>query len=491
MALVISCLIAGSGCTKNFTEINTDHTLVTSDIIKPALLLTGVQKGSIFSIYNTSVIAEYSGYYSNGASGVIFQNANWSEPFNTFYTSYIINTAEVVRLTADDPKLINENAIGRIWKAWLFHILTDAYGDVPYFQAALNVNEVVNQPKYDKQQDIYKDLLKELKEAVASLDDDPTLSSFGDADLLYSGVVDKWRRFGNSLRLRLAMRIRYADPALAKQHVMELATAPLIDDNSLNAQLTTIDGSNTGNRNPLYDDPTNPYPLFGSFTVTDNLKRLSDPRLPIYLGPATDGVSGYRGRPIAISGAEKTYNESSTAYLQYFFRAAVYSIIIMNAAEVSFLRSEAALAGFTADNPQTLYQAGIQHSLDQYAVDPTAATNYLNSAAGLLSGTDEEKDEEIIVQKWIANYYNSYEGWTEFRRTGYPRIWTGSDLGSTNGNVPRRLTYPLDEYTKNGVNVKAAAGLLSKGDDYLSHIWWDAKPGLPFYHPKQGMFPPE
>jgi hypothetical protein len=491
MAVVVSCLCFGGGCTKNFTDINTDHTLVTADIVKPSLLFTGVLKNSIFSTYNTSIVAEYSGYFANQSSGVIFQNANWSEPFNSFYTSYIINMAECVRLTADDPKLVNEHAMARIFKAWLFQMLTDAYGDVPYFQAALDMDETVNQPKYDKQQDIYKDLLNELKEAVASLSDDVSLSSFGTADLLYSGSVDKWRRFGNSLRLRLAMRVRYADANLAKQHITDLAGASFIDDNSLNAHLTTIDGTNPGNHNPLLDDPTNPYPLWVSFTMTDNLKNLSDPRLSVFAVPATDGVSGYRGRPIAITGNESVYTESSTAYLPYFFRQPAYSIVILNAAEVYFLKAEAGLAGLSSDDAQAMYTKGIQTSLQYYSVDQTASNNYTASAAGILSGTDEEKTEQIIVQKWVANYYEVYEGWAEFRRTGYPKIWTGNSLGSTNGEIPRRLTYPLDEYSKNGDNVKAAAGLLSGGDAYMSRTWWDAKPGLPFHHPKQGMFPPE
>jgi hypothetical protein len=225
--------------------------------------------------------------------------------------------------------------------------------------------------------------------------------------------------------------------------------------------------------------------------MTDNLKNLSDPRLSVFAVPATDGVSGYRGRPIAITGNESVYTESSTAYLPYFFRQPAYSIVILNAAEVYFLKAEAGLAGLSSDDAQAMYTKGIQTSLQYYSVDQTASNNYTASAAGILSGTDEEKTEQIIVQKWVANYYEVYEGWAEFRRTGYPKIWTGNSLGSTNGEIPRRLTYPLDEYSKNGDNVKAAAGLLSGGDAYMSRTWWDAKPGLPFHHPKQGMFPPE
>ncbi|MHA4807996.1 SusD/RagB family nutrient-binding outer membrane lipoprotein [Flavitalea flava] len=482
-------LFAGGACTKNFQEINTDPTLVTSDIIKPSMLFTAVLKNSIFSTYNTGIITEYSGYYSNQGSGVIFQNSNWSEPFNSIYKDYLINTAEVIRLTADDPKLVNEHASARIWKVWLFQQLTDTYGDVPYFEATQNVKNVINQPKYDSQKDIYTDMFKELKEAVAQLDADPTLPSFGNADLLFTGKTDQWKRFGNSLRLRLALRVSNVDAAMAKQNILDVISQPLLDDNSLNALLTTIDGSNTNNRNPLFDDPNNPYPLWASFTTTDNLQNLNDPRLTIFSSPAADGVSGYRGRPIAMGSTQGGYTETTTAILPYFFRAAVHDIIVMNAAEVSFLRAEAALNNLSSEDANQLYRQGITQSLAQYNADPGASAAYLASPAATLSGTQEEQLEQIIVQKWLGNYYESTEAWAEFRRTGYPRIWTGNDLGSTNGQIPRRLTYPLDEQTKNETNVKAASALLSKGDSYMSRIWWDVKPGLPFLHPLQGTFP--
>ena len=489
--LVGLLLVVGTACTSDFEEINTDPTLVTKDIIKPSMLFTAVLKNSIFDSYNTGVISEYAGYYSNQGSGVIFQNSNWSEPFRSYYRSYLVNTAEIIRLTAGNPKLINQNAIGRIWKAYLFSQLTDLYGDVPYFEAVQSVESVINQPQYTPQQEIYKDLLKELKEAAAQLNNDPTLASFGAADILMGGNVDSWRRFANSLRLRLSVRVRYADANLAKQHIAELTAAPLIDANSLNVFLVTENGSNTNNRNPLFDDPTNSYPLWTSLTVAENLKALKDPRLTIFSSPASDGTSGYRGRPIALGPNEKTYSEGNVAMLATRFRSPVFPIIVMNSAEVYFLRAEAALAGLSTENAQDLYQKGITQSLDQYQVVAADVKTYLGSTAALLAGTVEQKLEQIIVQKFLAIFYQSNEAYAEFRRTGYPKIWTGSDKGSTSGEIPRRLTYPLDEYSKNEASLKRAVTALPGGDAYMSRIWWDAKPGLPFHHPKQGTFPPD
>ncbi len=487
-------LFLGSSCTKNFKELNTDPTLVTKDVVPPSMIFTAVLKNSIFSTYNRGPLSNYASYYVAEDQGNLFQNTNWSDPFGTYYLNYLINAAEVVRLTAGDPKLSNEHAIGRIWKVWLFHQLTDMYGDIPYSQAILGVDSVIYQSKYDPQQSIYDDMLKELKEATAALSDDPSLSSFGSADILFGGNLDNWKRFANSLRFRLAIHARYADANLAQQNISDIVNQPLINDNSLNAKLTTIDGADDNNKNPLYLNRINSqdYPVWVSFTTTEVLQKLNDPRLTIFANPAADGVSGYRGRPLQILDQEKLrYTVTSTASLPESFQQPVYSIIVMNAAEVFFLRAEAAVAGITAEDPQEMFSKGIQASLEQYAVPSGTITGYLASASGTLSGTDEEKLEQIGVQKWLAIYYETNEGWTEFRRTGYPKVWTGSEKGVTNGNIPRRLTYPLDEYQKNETNVKDAAGRYGTGDILMSKVWWDKKPGVPFAHPKQGMFPPE
>lgn len=495
LAAVIILLISGIACTKNFEKMNTNPILVTKEIIKPSMLFTAVLKNSIFSTYENSIFKEYSNYFTNEASGTIFQDRDWSTPFSD-YQGTLINISEVIRLTADKPELVNEHAAARIWKVWLFQQLTDAYGDLPYTEALFGVDDAINQPKYDTQEAIYTDMFNELKSAATELSDNTALLSFGDADLLFGGNVDKWKRFANSLRLRLAMRVRFVSVSLAQQNISDVISAPLIDDNSLNAKLTTIDGTDPNNRNPLYNDYVNSseYPVWVGFTVTQELLKRNDPRLPVFSNKANFAVAaGYRGRPMTLQGTEKPrYSFDSTARLPIFFQEAVHDIIIMNAAEVYFLRSEAAFADLSTEDAQQMYRNGISASLQQYNVVAPESTNYLASPAGsIATGTDEEKLENIIVQKYLAMYQQGTEAWAEFRRTGYPKIWTGSDLGSTNGNIPRRLTYPQSEYSLNNTNVSEAAGRISGGDKMMSRVWWDVKPGLPFLHPKQGTFPPE
>ena len=165
IAIALNVTLIAS-CTKKFDEINTSPVLVSADIIQPSMLFTAALKNSIFSSYENSIFKEYSNYFTNEASGTIFQDRDWSAPFSD-YQGTLINIAEVVRLTSKDPLLANENAMARIWKVWLFHQMTDAYGDLPYSEALLGVDNVINQPKYDMQKDIYADMLKELDEAAA------------------------------------------------------------------------------------------------------------------------------------------------------------------------------------------------------------------------------------------------------------------------------------------------------------------------------------
>lgn len=484
--------LAAVGCTKNFEEINTNPILITKDVIKPSMIFTLVLKNTIFNQHNSGVFNEYSNYYSNQGSGAIFGSRDWSGSFN--YTSDLINISEVIRLTSKDPSLKNQNAVARIWKVWQFHQLTDVFGDVPYFEALLDVNDVINQPKYDTQEAIYTDLLNELKVAAAQLTSEPGLASFGSADILFNGNAERWVRFANSLRFRLAIRVRYAKESLALEHITDLSGKPMIEANEHNARLRTIDGAEASNRNPLYNSylSGNGYPLWVGLTVTQNLLEREDPRMEKYADPATDGVSGYRGRPMTLFNEEKiAYGESTTAFLDYYFRQPAFDIVILNAAEVAFLRAEAALAGLSSEDAQALYVKGIELSMNQYNVGASAIADYLNGPYGTLTGSDEEKLREIIIQKYLANFWMGTESWAEYRRTGYPEIWTGGDLGVTNGRIPRRGVYPQSEYSLNENNVREAISRLNGGDLPTSRIWWDAKPGLPYLHPKQGQFPPE
>jgi hypothetical protein len=491
-SIYIAIIGAGlfSSCTKDFEKINTDSRAIVKDIVKPEHIFTYAIKGFTFDIFNqTDMISNYSGYYKNPAAGNAFSNRDWAGPYNNFYRNYYNHMSEVVRLTDNIPNKSNMNAIARIMKSMIFQHITDLYGDVPYFEAALGLNTTILQPRYDKQQDIYTALLKEVKESTEKLVVSADQLSFGNADLYYKNDINKWIRFGNSLRLRMAMRIRYANPALAEEHIKEVIAKPLMTENSHNMILNTLDDGNTDNQNPLYTkNATTPNNLYVTFTTTDLLKKLQDPRLPLFARP---GAMGYLGAPLQVDDDGGRYGSENRTLMANSFLSKVVTIVVMNAAEINFLRAEAANANITTENAETLYNDGIKLAQSQYGVSGSATTTNLDLPQVKLTGTEEEKMEKIINQKWIATYYNHYEAYAEFRRTGYPRIWTGNVLGVTNGEIPRRLTYPEAEFIRNEVNVQEAVGRLEGGNTLMSKVWWDKKAGLPIHHPKQGQFPPE
>ena len=495
-ALVI--LIAAS-CTKNFDELNTNPGLISEKMIKADNLFSRVQKISLFAIPEFGRVSEFAGFMSNESSGFPFQNEDYGDPFTGYYRSYLSNINEVIRLT-QNPAQSNKNAMARIFRVWLFHNLTDSYGDIPYFEAAKSGDAFVASPKYDKQEDIYKDMLKELKEAEAQLTTDPSQENYGNADLLYGGDIEAWKKLANSLRLRLAVRVRYVDNTLAQQNISEVISQPLISVNEENAKLLSDskDAPNRDNRSPIINSINDGVTLgnYFSFTVLEVLAVNNDPRMHVYfqLPKEIDATSSipYRARPINPSGPiNARYSRDSVSFIGAFFEASRFTFNMLTAAEVSFLKAEAVLEGLANGDANALYRDGIRRAMEQYNVPETAINNFMAESVATLNGTNEQKLEQIIVQKYIALVYESTEAWTEYRRTGYPKMWLGSGPTDTDGKVPRRLTYPSDEYSKNGTNVNEAVTRYPGGDKLTSRMWWDAKTGVPYVHPRQNIYPPE
>lgn len=499
IVILAGVAIIAASCTKNFDDLNTNPALVSEKMIKTDNLFSKVQKESMFAIPDFGRVSEFAGFVSNESSGFPFQDEDYGEPFTAYYRGYLSNLNEVIRLT-QQPVQSNKNAMARIFRAWLFQNLTDSYGDIPYFEAAKSGDAFVASPKYDKQEDIYKDLLNELKEAAAQLASDPLQEDYGNADLLFGGDVDRWRKFANSLRLRLAVRVRFADNALAQAHVSDVFNAPLMGENIENAKLLSEpeDAPNRNNRSPIINAINDGVTLgnYFSFTVLEVLAQNNDPRMPVYfqLPKEVDLLSSipYRARPINPSGPiNARYSRDSVSMIGKFFEASQFTFNLLTAAEVSFLKAEAVLSGMATGDANSLYRNGIQLAMEQYNIASGAINNFMMNSAATLNGSEEQKLEQIIVQKYISLVYESREAWTEYRRTGYPKMWLGNGPTDTDGKVPRRLTYPAEEYSKNGTNVQEAVDRLTGGDKLTSRMWWDAKTGVPYTHPRQNMYPPE
>lgn len=542
--LALLLLMIGS-CTKDFEDLNTRNDLVTQEVLNTDLLMTYIQYQAIVKGLDggSSTTGNYAGM-SVSNSNRPFQVSSGST-WGPTYGTYIRNIADLIRVLEEkDAEAGNDDnasmiGIARILKVWAFSRVTDSYGDVPYFESALPQEEVVYSPKYDTQESIYNDFFKELHEAVAQLDADK--EGYGSNDLMYGGDVDNWEKFANSLRLRLALRVRYADPALAASEMSDLNESNLISTAGSNAFINTAN-DNFENSGPNYRSQYSGLYTQGPSltkrqtgkTVLDIWKDNYDPRLKLFADtaeaswPTTPGYEtidyfGYRGHPVLgyVPVEEKyPYGSGSCSRWSLHLYAPIFPMSVLSSQEVYFALAEAALAGIkgTPGDAQGYYEKGITEALNWavawndliepqltdmfglYRPDSSAAfvTEYAefhrvtaDEAAAFvdtatvmtLMGTEEEQLEMIVNQK-IAGFYpvQTYEGWCEWRRTGYPRVLVGTDEDALRGVSPRRYLYPDSEQQLNGTNLDEALSRLGGTDNMLVKMWWDANSLAPNEH---------
>ena len=544
MSLVLSVTIS---CTDDYLALNSDKGLITEDLVQVNQIFTGVLNGAIVDGPDGfGTIGNYSGMSVSGAN-VPFVDIPSGGEWSSYYTNRGRNLSNIIYLCKkqDEAKYVNKIAIARILKAHFTSIATDSYGDIPYSESFLPLDQVILSPKYDKQKDIYTDLFKELKEAAAQLDKTkPSADGYGNADILYKGNIDKWVKLANSIRLRLAMRVRYADRALAIANVSDLSESNLITSIADNAVINTA-ADLPENYNPLYNTQLNNnvatrrnYGINGKpdvpKTFLDILKNNNDPRLKVYADTAKAAFTGtaradfrrfgYRGRPLLgdCPGEQKNpYGLLTVSKWSDLLWVKIVEKPLFRSSETYFLLAEAAQFGLkgTAADAQTYYKKGLQLALEQskgfydlaapqlpevikffratetdaqiaeevafHKITTPEITAFLTTPAATLTGTDEEKLEQIINQKMVSLFPDEYEAWAEYRRTGYPRILVGDDQQTLKGQIPRRMGYPTEEATLNGANYQVAVDALGGVNTRKARVWWDAKTPIPIYpHPE-------
>lgn len=395
-----------------------------------------------------------------------------------------------------------ENAIAKIWKVQIYHRMTDYWGPIIYSEFGSGETSV----PYDSQEDIYMDFFQKLDEAIAVLEQNAGGTAFGEHDLIYGGNVDQWRTFANSLRLRLAMRVKYTEPGLAQQEAEKAVAAGVMMDGSDSAMLET----NENSQNPL-----NTITAWGEFrmsgTMESVLEGYEDPRLPDYFNPAVNGDSdedgspyeGFRnGLPRSAKGPDlnDANSQMDTKWIPMRDGGTNPPMQVMRASEVYFLRAEGALEDWNmGGTAEELYNEGIRTSL-RSRVDaseeeieayisstntPVAIGDEFSSPpvsdlpVAFEAGADTERQlEQIITQKWLAIYPDGIEGWAEKRRTGYPTLYPIIESGHPDipeDGVMRRLTFTSGEYQNNATAVEAATDLLNGPDANTTRLWWDAK----------------
>jgi len=457
-----------TSCEKTLDETNLNPN--TSETAQPEFLLTGAIKASVDTYWGTSnnmnssllFVQHWAKIQYTDPDRYIFANTEFQDLWTIGYSKGIVNLNELIKL-ADAQENSNYKGVALVLRSWIFTLETDAYGDIPYSEAG-SIDEYLA-PKYDTQKDVYLGVLEDLKTAQAALDPSgkPILG-----DILYGNSIASWKKFANSLRLRIALRIADREPELSKQVISSIQAegGSYINSNSENAQLVY---QASPNQNPISNvfDTRDDYRI--SKTMVDKLTALNDPRLPIYASKA-DSTGLYTGVPNGLlTGDAADLGLTRTSNPGAYFIAPSAPAVIISYAEVLFNRAEAAARNFTNENAAALYYQAVEASLLQYGVSTTDISTYKALPEVQYDASNYKKS--IGNQKWLALFGQGLEAFAEWRRLDYP-ILTPAVAGSLNGEIPVRFIYPGTEQSLNPEGYKAAVA--NQGPDALTtKLWFD------------------
>lgn len=357
----------------------------------------------------------------------------------------------------------NQIGVARTLKAWGFQIVTDFWGDIPYSQA---FGDRVF-PAYDTQEAIYNDLLKELKEAAAQMDATKTEVK---GDVIFNGDMAKWKKFANSLRLRVAIRMADRNWAAAKTAIEEAVASGVFSSNADNALYAYL--GSVPNNNPLNEDRKTRADFATSKTIVDTLKSLVDPRLAAYAAPTINGGL-FVGKRYGLSNANATAeNPNDISQPSATVLNATAPGVYMDYAEVCFTLAEAKERGANiAGTAAEWYGKGVTASMKYWGASDAAIAAYLANPKVAYATASNDWKKTIGFQKWLALYMQGIQGWCEYRRLDFGVLVGPAASPAT--LVPKRMTYPTDEQGTNATSRAAAVSRLSGGDRLTSRVWWD------------------
>jgi len=374
----------------------------------------------------------------------------------------------------------NWEAVGRILKSYIFSVMTDAMGDLPYSEALKGT--AILTPKYDTQKSIYDSLFADLAKASQQINLSgipPAGIGFESGDVMYGGDLTLWRRFANSLRLRLAVHLSNAPGSAAKatSEAQAAVAAGVFTSNDDNAQLLYLPSS--PNRNPIYNDARGRDDYGMSKTYVDSLLSWNDPRLPVFAQLNKDTIEANR----TYQGLPNGLNDGAGPALFYISRIGAYwretpnaPMALLTYSEVLFLEAEARERGWLTTGPTaaTLYADAIRASMEQYGVATADINTYLAEPRVVYAGGAAGLTQ-IAYQKWVSMFMQGMEAWTEVRRTRVPAIVPGPN--AVLSSMPERLPYDDNEAVLNQTNLDAAVTRqgFSAGNDLKKPLWFTGR----------------
>jgi hypothetical protein len=388
--------------------------------------------------------------------------------FYGWYTGPLKNLEEAIAnaKTISDGPIANQKAVAKILKAYFMWFLTDRWGDLPYKEALKGSANYT--PKYDRQQDIYNSLFALLDEANAEI---VTTNGNIKNDIVYNGDIAKWKKLGNTIHLLMALRLSKVDPEKGKTEFLKAMANGMMTANTDNLAYPHL--AEQAHENYWYNSFTrlgrNWYAL--SNTLVNYMKPLNDPRLPVYGNPNSAGT--YSGLEFGKA-SPTTADINAASLLGSSLRQQNSPVQLVTYAQSLFALAEAAKINWIAGGDaqaQLYYNSAITESIKQWTGATTTVAAFLAQPEVAYDATDALR--KIGYQRWVHLFLHGYEGWAEYRRTGYPALTLPA--GINGGVVPRREGYPTQEQANNTANYQAAVGAFPyPGADGLnSRVWWD------------------
>jgi len=478
--LPAALLFALSACTKRFVEYNTNpnesSAVAPGNLLGPALykiIATNLNRN--IRINNEFMQVTVTTIGTQEFHRYVFRPSETELTWRNWYLE-LTNIREMYSSAAEQqqPGFRVYQGISLVLDAWVSSLLTDTYGDVPYFVSNQGRSHHNTTPYFDRQIDIYRDIFLKLERANELLNTTEDIESSKAAmDPLFGSEQRKWRKFGNSLYLRLLLRTSHKAELESVAKIQEIVSSPtgypIMESHDDSAVLYF-----TG-QEPYLNPYTNTRDIdfraskgYSEFFI-NNLLALNDPRLPAWASEASVGV---------YAGMESGYADNSTPERQSEFNLALKTDArlgnIMNHAELQFILAECALRGYTGDDPETLYKDGVRSSMAFW--DKTIADSYFdNPAVGFVStDADADKLKKIHLQKYFSLLFTDFQQWFEYRRTGLLDLYIGTGV-KNGGRMPVRLNYPVITQSLNKQHYDEAVQRMG-GDGVNERMWWQPIP---------------
>ena len=478
--ILLSILVIQSGC-KKFSEFQTDPNK--STISTPDLLLNAIAQSAFQSTDIGAALACRQMVYTDAAS--LQQYYGWARAgFDGYKNLRQVLKMEQAATTQGKPEYL---PLAKFFRAWYFLQLTQTFGDIPYSDA-LKGDDGVNAPVYDNQQDIYFNILEDLK-AANGLITSGTAQVQG--DIIYNGNMQQWKRAINSLSLRVLMSLslKVNDTKIdVKKRFAEIVNNPV--------EYPVFTGNNDNAALKFYDLQDNRYPYFNNNDLqtadymeesfVNLLKSLKDVRLfsfadkaPKFAALPADDFNAYGGAkgsaPVSDNNARTVAGEISKINPRFYNNPVNEPSIALGYPELQFILAEGVLKGWIGGSASDYYEKGIRASMSFYHIDQTVVDTYVAQSSVKLSNATAL--QQIITQKYIASFFNS--GWQPFyeqRRTGFPAFDVSGAGMLNNSKIPKRWMYPESELRLNEQHITEAIRRQYPEGDNINGVMWLIKP---------------